>query len=998
MIKIYFSFFLSFFFVTNVSLSQKEIIKDSKGTDFWLTFLPNYHNNYYQNDPRLKYGDSLYIFITCSEPTTGKIEFWSRDEVYNSINFVITDPTQVYVFKVPSFDYCLTGYNQSSVINHNTTANQNERIAKNSFHITSEKEVTVYGLNQAVTTSDAFLALPTDVLDKRYFILSYDSDGSVDFFPPYNLQGSSTPSEFAIVATEDNTSITIFPSSPTARNGLNVQNIRLNKGEVYLVQANIDPTNLNGDLTGTEIRSSKPIAVFSGHQRAKIPISISVNNPSRDILTEQIPPVSTWGKNSIVVPFAKSQSEIREGTDLFRVLAAEDNTEIYLNGNKVTTINQGEYYERELTQPYFVSSNKPILVGAFKKTCGSGQTYSGDPFFAIMPPTEQYMKSYRVINSQAYELSRNYPNTYQKVYLEQYISIVIPRASWQSFRIDGLPLSAAQIQSIPGSEYVYANIRVNDGVHFCVADTGFGIVVYGYGQANSYGYIGGCNFEVLNFLDPQIAFLQTDSCFVRNGFAFKRRAIDASLNNLITIDSLTQNCYKHYEFRHNDTIYFGFRLIDSLLDGRFAVCVVDTMNLKSQVIEEWIPGFTVALEPSSQGMPYFSSQIAAGKAFCTEINLINYGRFEQIIERMYLKNSKISSNSLTKLTIQPGGKVVVPFCIQFNKDTTIVDTLIIENSCTSRQILALKVVFVSDETKPKVTILKDSCFTYVDVNISDSLEIDKGLRKVEVVQNKNCEITIDEKLPEKVDIKIRIIDIFQDTYLGIVAEDSVGNEIQFYDTIPGFTLSVSNYPRDTIINLGPLPVGSLKCYNLELYNYGNHLLPLEKIYFSKNRNFSIIPSSLPVRIPPRSLVPLTYCFNPNETNTYYDTLNIEFYCTNQKFVFFGIGIPIELESMSNCKVLVKSKIDKSLNNSNHSDIFPNPANRTIYISPDKNFQGELKVTIADIIGNKMLEYTLINFKSSLVEIDISDFPIGTYFVILKDSNGNFMLKNFLKID
>lgn len=249
---------------TNVLLSQIETKYDSKGTDFWLTFLPNYHGE--------RNTDSLYIFITSSEPTSGTIEY--KDRMGNPFvqSFIISDPTQIYVFKLRSYYFELLGFNDRGTIR---SSNQGESIGLNSFHITSEKEVTVYALNQAYYTSDAFMVLPSDVLGKRYFILSYNSDWT---------HSSPTPSQFAIVATEDSTAVTIYPSVDTYVNGSTIQSIEMNRGNVYLVQTGLRGNN--PDLTGTEIIASKPIAIFSGHQRATVPVTLSVDNPSRDILVE----------------------------------------------------------------------------------------------------------------------------------------------------------------------------------------------------------------------------------------------------------------------------------------------------------------------------------------------------------------------------------------------------------------------------------------------------------------------------------------------------------------------------------------------------------------------------------------------------------------------------------------------------------------------------------------------------------------------------------------
>ncbi|MEN9828120.1 MAG: hypothetical protein RJA11_736, partial [Bacteroidota bacterium] len=46
--------------------------KDSRGKDFWFTFIPNLH----VNSPTT---DSLYIYIAASEPTSGRLRYKGRN-------------------------------------------------------------------------------------------------------------------------------------------------------------------------------------------------------------------------------------------------------------------------------------------------------------------------------------------------------------------------------------------------------------------------------------------------------------------------------------------------------------------------------------------------------------------------------------------------------------------------------------------------------------------------------------------------------------------------------------------------------------------------------------------------------------------------------------------------------------------------------------------------------------------------------------------------------
>lgn len=983
-----------FVFVLNVSLFAKlEVIKDSRGTDFWFTFLPNYHNNWYSPDNRLKYGDSLYIFIASTEPTKGTIEYANRYGQYFVTNFEITDPSKMFIFRIPSYDFALLGYNVGGFIydDPNSTI-QTGKVVTNSFHITSEKEVSVYALSQANTTSDAFMVLPTDVLGNRYFILSYHSDGIYDFS---GQSGQSTPSQFAIVAVEDNTNVTIYPKDETYIYGKQVQRINLNRGEVYLVQANITRTNRNSDLTGTEIISSKPIAVFAGHQRATVPLKTreQVNaSPSRDILIEQLPPVSTWGKNSIVVPFAKSSNEISYGQSLYRVLAAEDETDVIVDGVKVATLSQGSYYEGFLDKPHFIVSNKPILVGAFKKTCGAGQNYLGDPFFAIMPPVEQYLDEYRVLNAQASEIDK------PKVYLEQYITVIIPKVSWESLKIDGLSLSLSDIVDVPGGQYVYANIRVSDGVHYLKADTTFGIVVYGYGAANSYGYIGGSNFLRLNYLEPQITTLQTDSCFIAKGIAFKRRPQDAPLSSFTIVDSLLWNCELYSFLNKSDTIFFAFRLKDNSQDGRFGVFVSDTMNLTSQVLDKWIEGFTFAIEGTKPGeIPIIKGEVAAGKAFCFDVPIVNHGFLPKVLPNVFLKNSKIYPKNYQPIEIGSGEKHILNVCFSFSSDTTFIDTLIIENSCLSLNAMVINVVFVSDREPPRIFVSEDSCLQSIEINISDKLLTDKGLKEFLVEENKNCEVGVQTNYPNEVKAKLRILDYKQDTYFGIVAFDSAGNKVEFWDTIPGFTLTVGR-DIEFPIDVGKHYIGTLFCDNFLLNNYGEFPIIIEKAFFQKNLEFSVKPSNFPLIIPPKSTVPLIFCCNPTSSGLLFDTLVIVYdkFCVEWKFPFVVEGKDIQLEGLSKCNVVVSSKITHLRNNSTKAELYPNPAQDILYLELNNKFKSDLELIIYDLFGTKFFSSDIKVEPNSFVEINISEFVRGVYFLLVR-INGEVQIFKFEKL-
>ncbi len=480
-------FFLIAFLIlgTKVSFAQTSDF-DTKGKDFWITFPPNFHDDQNDND------DFLYIYISADIPPKGTISFPSK----TTVPFTTTASQPVFTYKVAYRDYELKEDRDSETPSNRT------------FHISTENEVTVYGLSKAGQSSDAFLAFPTDVLGTNYYVMSYNSDN--------NSSQGDTPSQFAITATEDSTSITITLPKSVAGTWLSSgkeKKIMLNKQESYLIQAN---PNSNDDLTGTHINSTKPIAVFGSQQRASIPYTNSL--AARDFIIEEMPPVSKWGFDAYLVPLPdpKGGTGNRNYYDLYRILASENETVITQNGNIIKTLNAGEFYEGKLIQAASISSTAPILVALFKKstsrTGGKTTEFDSDPFMMLVPPAEQFLKSYRWINSQVYDTTYKsrwngrrvvIDTVTNPIYDQQFVIVVAPDSAVKSVTLDNTT-PKQQFIPIPNSDYSYATISVGDGVHTISADSGIGIYVFGYGNADSYGYIGGMNMINTKFVSSTI--------------------------------------------------------------------------------------------------------------------------------------------------------------------------------------------------------------------------------------------------------------------------------------------------------------------------------------------------------------------------------------------------------------------------------------------------------------------------------------------------------------
>jgi len=122
-------------------------------------------------------------------------------------------------------------------------------------------------------------------------------------------------------------------------------------------------------LTGSYVHSDKPVAIFSGHQRATLPISLT-NVPefsSRDCLIEEMPPLNVWGKNAFLTPFAPGINQDPSFSDLYRILAGYDSTVVSINGTKVATLMKGQFNRRFTENCGFGNCVKPDTCGSIQK-------------------------------------------------------------------------------------------------------------------------------------------------------------------------------------------------------------------------------------------------------------------------------------------------------------------------------------------------------------------------------------------------------------------------------------------------------------------------------------------------------------------------------------------------------------------------------------------------------------------------------------------------------
>ena len=295
----------------------------TSGKDFWITFPGNAPEDLPGNPL------TLSVCITGNSGTMGQV---TVPGLAFSQNFLLPAGGKINIAlpKAASLD-------------------KSDTIEKKGVHITADQKVAVYGKTRLDYSTDTFVAHQYETLGSSYIVLGWGNK-----WPYPELNGS----QFGIVATADNTHVTIKPASATGAHPAGVPyNFILNQGQTYLLRNTTDA----GDLTGTEINSDSPVAVFGGHRCANVNGEVFFC----DTVLEQTLPVALWNTEYLVAPLATRTSS----TELVRVVAAENGTTISINGiPEATMLNKGEKQNYTVAGGAVFSANKKFLAAHMSRS------------------------------------------------------------------------------------------------------------------------------------------------------------------------------------------------------------------------------------------------------------------------------------------------------------------------------------------------------------------------------------------------------------------------------------------------------------------------------------------------------------------------------------------------------------------------------------------------------------------------------------------------------
>lgn len=358
-----------------------------------------------------------------------------------------------------------------------------EGVSNRGIHIMSDQPLNAWCHIYAQGSSASTLLVPEEILGQDYYALG-------------TTQVANEANSFSycfVVATENNTTVEITPSVNTVNHAAHVPfTMQLDRGQVLNligeVTGNTGGIYKGNDLSGTRIRtisngvgSCPKIAVFSGSSNT----SISCGDvATADNLFQQSLPYRAWGKTFYTVPAAGMAMGV------YRVLINKP-TEVRVNGNLLTNLVNGSYYEFKTDKVSKIFALNPVLVAQFITSEGECNNTAngtrGDPEMIYLTPYD-------------YPMSRATFNLPQQANItSQSVNIVLKTVAIDSFTIDGA-LKSSFFKPFPiDTSYSYAQIPLSAGVHTLAIDTlSFTATAYGYGPFESYGFNGGFSITKLS--------------------------------------------------------------------------------------------------------------------------------------------------------------------------------------------------------------------------------------------------------------------------------------------------------------------------------------------------------------------------------------------------------------------------------------------------------------------------------------------------------------------
>jgi len=456
------------------------------GKDFWVAFMAQDWGCYY-NSSWNNY-DTAELFI--SSQFNASVTITAVGQSFSKT--VTLKPNITTMVRLPSSVVC----------------RYSDTVTINGVNVNADSIINVYATNRYWYSKGATVVIPSSSIVQAPEYLITTNEDTYNWGWSCNGKVIQSP-EFAIVGIADSSVIEIVPTGASSRaSGANVPfQITLKKGETF--QYITSDRDLTGSIIRTKYLGSK-FSVFAGNRQTYInrknPDGTTCNS-SWDHTYEQMLPTVTWGNSYTALPFKNNL----KGYTL-KIVAAENNTILTINGVYKATLGQGRFYVHEVYNDSLVTINGSNRISVAQFALGgyncnnhpksqNGYNYLGDPSQVQLFPDEQMGKSATINTvSQRPTWWSWFSNWGDQ---EHYINVMTKTADTANFKLNNIKIGFNNWKTSPNLfGYNYTQIKIDSGSHYLQSNKGFLAYVYGYGSWEGYAYAAAANFSPIqnNFI------------------------------------------------------------------------------------------------------------------------------------------------------------------------------------------------------------------------------------------------------------------------------------------------------------------------------------------------------------------------------------------------------------------------------------------------------------------------------------------------------------------
>ncbi len=503
--------------------------RSNVGCEFWAVDLPNeyYCMSMDQGKTCVTYGCAACQQFAVAVANTSSHRVKVKVEINEAkpgetpklklVQAAYVERESLTTFKLPQREVDCTTWAKDTTGKLRRKNDSQTCLSSTAYRVTSTYPVVAYQFNPLINqfSNGASLLIPKRGLDKEYLAMGWTVTNPVKM-PIGFIEGVPDYASLTVVGVKEKTDVEVTVTHPTqASKDGKVKAAK--KGETIKVTLGpFDVLNLNsistlvgniGDFTGSKIKASKEVVVFSAVERASVPSNLKMYSPKvpepsgkydvccTEHFEQQMFPVSSLGKNFAITRTPPRSKSAPYEPDLYRVLASEKGTKVVTSDSNFPsfTLDAGKWKDLWSRGNLTIEADKPVMVAQYAVAKGfldSLGTSGGDPEFVIFPPVEQYRKDYIFLT----------PTTFTEDY------VVIAAPSGADVTLDGVkvqkefggPCKMSSIGTVNKKFYKALLCPVKDGVHRVKAKEPVGIMVYGYYSVGSYGYPGGSEMKQIN--------------------------------------------------------------------------------------------------------------------------------------------------------------------------------------------------------------------------------------------------------------------------------------------------------------------------------------------------------------------------------------------------------------------------------------------------------------------------------------------------------------------